>query len=499
MEHALRPPSRQDPFAVWRLNALIRSVAQRAARTELAAFAAFTAAFTAFAALTSAAACASMGMPPGGRPDKSLPAMLKVAPDTGALDVRPREVVFTFDRVISESPRGAASLEALVLISPSDGPVSVDWRRRTIGIRPRRGWRTNTAYTVTILPGLADLQGNVLQVPLRAVFSTGGVIPLGAVRGVAFDWVGQRAASGARIEATYGADTALRYLAAADSSGRFEIGRLPAGELRLRVYGDQNGNRALDPREIWDTASMSLVDSARTDFYLFAHDSVGPRIADVAVIDSLALRVRFDKPLGGARIDATSFSLTRARDSVAIPLARALPSAAFDSVAASRRKARADSIARADTSTAGRLSRSRADSLAAAQVRDSIAQAQIAAVRASRDTVRRVAPPKPARAAPAGEYVLELGEPLPLSTNVRLVAKELHGLSGNPRTSERSFSRRPAPKDSAGAPATKAGGAAGAAPPAKPAALAPPGTPPVTKPPGPGPAAAPPGPAAPPL
>lgn len=465
MDRALRPASLQGPLAVRRLSALAGPASPRAAGSRVTVWAAFTACAV-FAAATSAAACASMGMPPGGRPDKSLPVLLKVTPDTGALNVQPREVVFTFDRVISESPRGAASLEALVMISPSDGQASVDWRRKSIAVRPRRGWRSNTAYTVTILPGLSDLQGNALLVPLRAMFSTGGTIPRSVVRGAAFDWVGQRAAGGARVEATYGADTVLRYLAAADSSGQFEIARLPAGSLRLRAFGDQNGNRSLDPREIWDTVSMSLADSARTDFYMFAHDSVGPRIAEVTVIDSLAVRVRFDKPLGVAtRVDTASFSLTRARDSVPIPLARALPAASFDSLAKSRQKARADSVAKADTTASGRRARARTDSLAGALVRDSIAQAQIAAVRAARDTVRRVAPPKPARAAPLAEYVLELGQPLPLSTNVRLVAKELRGLSGNPRTSERSFSRRPPPKDSVGTP-----GAKSAAPAAKPGA-----------------------------
>jgi len=174
------------------------------------------------------AACASPGFPPGGAVDRVPPVLVRVTPDTGTLNVRPREVVFQFDKVISERPASVQSLEQLVVVSPTEGVVNVDWHRQQIRIRPRKGWRANTAYSVTILPGLSDLQGNATRTPVRTEFSTGARLTNGTIRGVAFDWVAQAVVRGALIEAVTGADTNVRYVAATDSTGRFSLGGLPA-------------------------------------------------------------------------------------------------------------------------------------------------------------------------------------------------------------------------------------------------------------------------------
>jgi hypothetical protein len=417
------------------------------------------------------AACASMGMPPGGTVTKLPPMLLKVTPDTNALHVKAKELVFRFDKVVSERPRGATTLGQLVVVSPSDGPASVDWRRQAIAVRPRKGWRPNTAYTVTILPGLSDLFGNALNKSIQVAFSTGGDIPHGAVRGIAFDWSAQRVAVDARVEAVTGADTSFRYIAATDSTGRFALTGLPAGTFRVRVYADQNRNASLDPRELWDSITVAVADSARRDFYLFPHDTVGPRLATVEVRDSVSLRVRFDKGLAAAPgVDAKTFSLRRVKDSSVIVITRAVPAAQYDSIATRRAQLARDSTARADTSKAGRAALARSDSLRAAARSDSIAQAQIAARRAARDTTRREPLPKPGRPAPLVEFVLDLAEPLVLQQQLLLSARDLTSLSGVTRSSERVFSRRPPPKDTTSA-TTKRG-----ASPTRPGSLTPPAT-----------------------
>lgn len=395
-----------------------------------------------------------MGMPPGGPVDKLPPLLLKVTPDTNALHVKAKEVVFRFDKVVSERPRGAPTLEQLVVVSPSDGPASVDWRRQTLAVRPRKGWRPNTAYTVTILPGLSDLFGNALNKSIQVAFSTGGDLPHGAVRGIAFDWIAQRVATDARVEAVTGSDTGFRYVAATDSTGRFTLSGLPAGTFRVRVYADQNRNGSLDSRELWDSITVAVADSARRDFYLFPHDSIGPRMATVEVRDSVSLRVRFDKGLAASSsVDAKTFSLRRVKDSSVIVITRAVPAAAYDSLAARRALLVRDSTARADTSKAGREAVLRSDSARAAARSDSIAQAQIAAQRAARDTVKREPLPKPGRPAPLIEFVLDLAEPLVVQQQLLLTARDLTSLSGVTRSSERVFSRRPPPKDTTSATA----------------------------------------------
>ncbi len=426
--------------------------ARRAALSAARAVHAASAALCGLVAIC--AACASPGMPPGGPLDRTPPALLHVTPDTGTLNARIREVQFRFDEVVSERPRGAQSLEQIVVVSPSDGQVILDWRREVLAVRPKRGWRANTAYTVTILPGLSDLHGNSTTKPLHTEFSTGSVMPRAAVRGAVFDWVGQHVASGARIEAMHGADTMLKYIAAADSAGRFLLRGLPSGTLLVRAFLDQNSNRTLDSLELWDSATVSLADSARRDFYVFAHSTVGPRPQPVAS-DSVTLRVRFDKPVApSARLDSSSFGVWRASDSARIIVRRALPAPVYDSLAESRKRFSADSASRADTTVAGRAARARADSAREAGARDSVSRAQIAALRALRDTVTREPAPKPTRPAPTSEYVLELATPLVSGTPMWLEARNATGLSGALRPGAVRFVwRRPERRDST---ATKA-------------------------------------------
>ena len=128
-------------------------------------------------AFGSAVGCAQQGAPPGGPPDKQPPVLVRVTPDTGAVNTTPPRVVFRFDEVVSERPQGAPSLRELFLISPRDGEPDVDWRREAITVRPRRGWKKNAVYTVTMLPGLVDLRGNVRREGGTATYSKWPPIP----------------------------------------------------------------------------------------------------------------------------------------------------------------------------------------------------------------------------------------------------------------------------------------------------------------------------------
>ena len=135
--------------------------AARAARTQGRAAVRLTARAPIAAIVLLASGCASQGTPPGGAPDVAAPLLVRTTPDTSAVGVRAERVTFRFDEVVSERPSGAPSLGALFLISPTDGEPRVSWRRDAVTVAPRRGFRANTVYTVTLLPGLADLRGNV--------------------------------------------------------------------------------------------------------------------------------------------------------------------------------------------------------------------------------------------------------------------------------------------------------------------------------------------------
>lgn len=241
------------------------------------------------------AACASPGMPPGGPPDVDAPRLVGVAPDSGRVNVTPRSVVFRFDEVVSESPPGAATLASLFVISPQHGTAVVEWQREEIAVRPRRGWRPNTVYSVIMLPGLADLRGNVRREGAATLFATGAVIPTTAISGTLFDWAAGSPVAVGLVQAM--APDSTIYLAYSDSAGEFSLRHLPAGTYEVTGVVDANRNRALDPRERWDSATVTLADTARVDLFAFAHDSIGPRIQSVVASDSITLRVLFDVPV----------------------------------------------------------------------------------------------------------------------------------------------------------------------------------------------------------
>ena len=282
-----------------------------------------------FAALMSCTlgACASPGMPPGGPVDVAAPVIVDINPDSGATGTKPPEVVFRFNEVVNERPSGVPSLNALVLISPRDGEPRVEWHRSAISVRPRRGWRNNTAYTVTLLPGLSDLRGNVRNTGVVTLFSTGPTIPGGRISGTVYNWAEARVLPRSLVEARPRSDTTIVYVAAADSLGNFSLATMPPGAYVVRAIADENNNRAIDLREAWDTVAVTLADTVRTDVFAFVHDSVGARIAGVTVVDSVTLDVAFDNPLSPTALPAASNFRVRVSDSTDVPIVSVAPPA----------------------------------------------------------------------------------------------------------------------------------------------------------------------------
>lgn len=266
------------------------------------------------------AACASPGVPPGGPVDIAAPQLVDVTPDSGATAVTPKAAIFRFDEVVSERPSGAPSLDALFLISPRDGIPEADWSREEVAVRPSRGWRRNTAYTITMLPGMTDLRGNIRNTGAVLVFSTGAEIPKSRIAGTVFNWLSGNPVPRAFVEARPATDTTTNYVAATDSTGRFIFLNLAPGRYRVRAILDDNSNRGLDPREAWDTVTVALTDEAAIQMFAFPHDSVGARLANVGLRDSVTLELLFDHAIDVTQsFDSSSVSIKTA-DSVSIPV-----------------------------------------------------------------------------------------------------------------------------------------------------------------------------------
>ena len=304
-------------------------------------------------------ACASAGPPPGGPEDHEPPVLITVTPDSGQVNVHPKEVEFQFDETVSGHPSaGVTSLDQLFLISPRNGDVQASWHRGRITVKPEKGFRPNTAYRVTMLPGLADLRGNVRHTGATVVFSTGPTFPAYGIIGRVFDWNLQRPAGGAYVEAISHPDTTVAYVASADTTGAFDIGPLPAGTYTVRSYIDLNHNHVIDRNEKWDSTTVVVTTSRPSvELDVIERDTVPAVFADVRVDDSVTIHVAFDKPLDPniqlqpslitiKRADSTALTVTKVE--WAAPYDRARQAHIIDSLRV------IDSLHNADTSAARR-------------------------------------------------------------------------------------------------------------------------------------------------
>ena len=274
------------------------------------------------------AACASPGMPPGGPVDTEAPQIVKIVPDSGKVGTTPPAVIFRFDEVVNERPSGAPSLNALFLISPRDGEPRVDWHREEISVRPRRGWKKNVAYTITLLPGLSDLRGNTRNTGAVTMFATGSTIPESRITGKLFNWAEGRAiARNGIVQAWPRSDTTLVYVTTTDSAGTFVLGTLPPAQYVVRGISDDNNNRGLDRREAWDTVAVTVADSARVSIYGFVHDSLGTRLQSVNVRDSVTIELVFDSPISITQPVTPAEVRIRAPDSTDIGVLSVTPPA----------------------------------------------------------------------------------------------------------------------------------------------------------------------------
>lgn len=365
--------------------------------------------------------------------------LVSVSPDTNALNVKDRWATFRFDETINDRGSGAQEIANFFLVSPSDGANRVEWHRSRIDVRPRDGFRPNTAYTVTLLPGLSDLRGNVMKTGRSVTFSTGGTIPTLRIAGQVFDWMGERPAARALVQAV--AADSMIYLAQSDSTGRFSVGPLPQGSYLVRAIIDANGNRALDRNEMYDSARVTTPQAKPIELLAIARDTLPPRMITVSQFDSLTLRISFDRPIRTEDVPAPRAFRLVGPDSVAIPIVAVFTPKQEQDRAKTLLQAAADSVRRAD-SLAGRKP----------------APAVAATVPVTRPGARPALATldTPSVRPPVTQISLTLPHPLPPSTTFRLSVANVKALSGKVGSSERSFSTpKPAPPPKTPTPVTK--------------------------------------------
>jgi hypothetical protein len=362
-------------------------------------------------------ACASMGTPPGGPTRKEPPAIVSVTPDSGAVNVTNKSVVFQFDAIVSDNPGRAGGLAALFVLSPNDGATSVRWRRSRIEVRPRRGFRPNTAYSLTLLPGIADLNSNVMREGRTILFSTGATIPAFAVHGRVFDWIAERAVPAAVVDVVRLPDS-LSYVGLSDSSGQFSVGPLEPGSYVVRAFMDNNTNRIRDPNELWDSVATTVTDASPfVELRAAQRDTIAPRLLTVTARDSLTLVASFDRLLDPAAAVSPAMFRIQAKDSSELAIASVI------------------------TQRQDQLLRAQADSVR----RDSIARAAPpvgvtppVGLPADR-TPGMAAPPRPSVPPPGRDLVVTLApaSPFKYGENYRVTAVNVRGMLGAARATDR--------------------------------------------------------------
>ncbi len=391
-------------------------------------------------------ACAQPGMPPGGPPDVAPPKLLRVRPDSNARNVRGGSITFEFDEVISEQPRGVPKLADVVVVSPSKGAPAVAWHRSTLVVTPRGGLRPNTTYIVRLLPGISDLAGNTDSTGRTLIFSTGPQLLTGYVRGIVFDWMAAHPAPQALVQAIALPDSST-YMATADTVGEFRLGNMSPGRYHLRAIIDQNKNRALDLRELFDSVTITLTDSVQREFLAIVRDSLGPGIASVEPRDSLSVRVTFDRALDTSLVVTPTFFTVKQSDSAAFPIRQVLTVREVEKLQADSIQQRhvQDSLKQSVTADSAR----RADSLRAAAA--GAAAARPPSVPTGRRPGAVTAPPpsrgdttsrrerRPQAPIPSIVLVLVMERPLPEGSTFRLRAADLRGINGVKRSSDRVF------------------------------------------------------------
>jgi hypothetical protein len=226
------------------------------------------------------------------------------------------------------------------------------------------------------------------------------------------------------------------YLAASDTAGEFDVGPLPVGTYTVRAIIDQNNNHVLDRNEKWDTTTVTVVDTRpHIELDAIERDSTPPALENITALDSVHLRITFDKAIDPRTPLQPALIRLQHADSSLIEVARVQWQGEYD-----RQKAILDSTHRADSIKA-----------AAPPAAAPPAAPPPAAVAPAPPAVRPPPPPpKPRAPPPERGIVVTIAEParfVPTET-YRVTVTGMRNLVGNSRPLTRSFTvpKPPPPK-----------------------------------------------------
>lgn len=253
------------------------------------------------AALLAGLACASEGFPPGGPPDDQPPVLVETEPaDRSVKGTADQVIRLRFDEPID--PRQEREIPELVVVNPDEPGWEFELDGAAITLRPAGSLVDELTYSVTILPGLRDREGNTTTRARSILFSIGGETPitLSLVRArIVQDTV---PVAGARYRLDH-QEEEYGYTMRSDSQGMVSIEGVAYGPYVATAWIEQ-----VRPEE-WqftqepgarDTFELSEQNRSHdTQYAIAVVDTTPPVVVRAEALDSRRLSVVVDDALAG--------------------------------------------------------------------------------------------------------------------------------------------------------------------------------------------------------
>lgn len=192
-------------------------------------------------------ACAKVGTPAGGPPDKTPPRIVAHTPSADATQVPLDAAV---EIVFSERMDRRRTEEA-VFVAPEAG---LSWHWRGERLQLDLDLQVDRTYVVTVGTDARDGRGNALEHSFTFAFATGARLNQGRIKGGVFKEHRPAAAMHVWAYALANLNGVLGhqnpdYRTQSGQDGRYEFSRLSAAEYRIMAFADENRNRQYDEGE----------------------------------------------------------------------------------------------------------------------------------------------------------------------------------------------------------------------------------------------------------
>ena len=123
--------------------------------------------------------CAAEGRPTGGPADTEGPRVIQVEPPSGSLALAAEQVI----EITFQEPVDPLSVSGAIEFRPYLA-FSARVRGRRIIVQPDEPFQRDAVYVLTLQRGIQDYRRNLIPRAYQFVFSTGGEIPTGLIRGL---------------------------------------------------------------------------------------------------------------------------------------------------------------------------------------------------------------------------------------------------------------------------------------------------------------------------